>query len=82
MPSVCAQARASSASPWSVLYLGEPMPSVAVDLERTQTYWRWQPSLCRLWSLASQIRIEVDTVGVADWNYIDCAWPSTPQPSG
>ena len=56
------------------LYSGTPLFNQHATHTRLLQYWTWAPTICRTHSLASKLRIEIDTsaeTGIDSWNYVD-----------
>ena len=64
--------RAKKGDEWVRMYEGKPLISMNRDQkDNGGQYWRWSPPICRTHFKTDTIRIEMDTVAIADWNYID-----------
>ena len=64
--------RAKNGGEWVRMYEGKPLISMNRDQkDNGGQYWRWSPPICRTHFKTDTIRIEMDTVAIADWNYID-----------
>ena len=64
--------RAKKGDEWVRMYEDKPLISMNRDQkDNGGQYWRWSPPICRTHFKTDTIRIEMDTVAIADWNYID-----------
>ena len=56
---------------WVPIYVGEPQQVVAQAYAAAGKYWEWSPEVCRVHFPVLDLRFELDTAAIDDWNYID-----------